>query len=279
MLTALFLSGMATAGPWTRELGSYYVQGGGDVYVPTEYVQKGDDEVAVSDDVFTGHLYTLYAEVGLSPKHPVQLVVSLPFARYRVDFYREDAFKTAEGSVTTNHFQDLRIMPQVALHKDYPIAAAVEIKQPLYSNRTICKQYNVFQEICAIPGHGQNDITPWLLIGGSAKNAPFWAEAGLGYLWRTENFRKWNPGFELVDGLTWQTTTGANLGKSFWMIKTKGVKNFKSDKVTNEYASISPGALFTAWDRVGIDLHVGWEFWANNQSRGVTYGAGVSWFK
>jgi len=277
MLTLLLMSGLADAGPWTRELGSFYVQGGGDVYVPSEYVERGKS-VTVSEDEFTGHLYTLYGEVGVSPKHPVQVVFSVPFARYRVDFEREDPFKTAEGFVTTNRFQDLRIMPQVALHKSAPIAVGVEFKQPLYSNRSICKKYNTFQEICAIPGHGQNDITPWFLLGGSAKNAPFWGEIGVGYLYRTENFHKWNPKIELSDGFTWQTTTGANLGKSFWMIKTKGVKNFKSDKVTNEYASIAPGALFTAWDHVGLDLHVGWEVWANNQSRGVTYGAGVSWF-
>ncbi len=272
------IAGVATAGPWTRDLGSFYLQAGTDVYIPTEYVEQGDTLGGVSDDTFTGHLYTLYGEFGVSPGHPVQVAFSLPFARYRVEFEREDAFRKAVGSVTTNRLQDLRLLPQVALHPDAPIAAGVEFKVPLYSNDSICEDYELFRDVCAVPGHGQTDITPWFLAGGSAKKAPFWGEVGVGYLHRMENFNKWRTEIELVDGITWQTTVGANLGESYWMLKTKGVKNLQRDGITNEYATVTPSALLTAWDHVGVDLHVGWEVWANNQSRGVSYGVGVSWF-
>jgi len=247
------------------------------VYIPSEYVQRGRS-ATVSEDRFTGSLYTLYGEVGLSPAHPIQVVFSVPFARYRVDFEREDAFRTAAGSVTTNRFQDLRIMPQVALHPNAPVAVGLEVKQPLYQNNRVCADYPLFREVCAIPGDGQTDITPWLFAGGSTKDAPFWAELGVGYLHRTENFYKWKTDLEFVDGFTWQTNLGVNLGDSLWMLKTRGVKNIQKDKVTNEFASVAPGALFMFLDHVGLDLHVSWEVWANNQSRGVTYGGGVSWF-
>jgi len=274
---AILLAGLAHAGPWTRDLGSYYVQGGADIYMPSEYVERGR-RAGTSDDTFTGTLYSLYGEVGLSPAHPVQVVFSVPFARYRVDFERDDAFRTATGSVTTNRMQDLRIMPQVALHPEIPVALGVEVKQPMYRNNRVCKEYPIFQEVCAIPGDGQTDITTWVLAGGSTARAPFWGELAVGYLHRTENFYKWNTDLVFVDGFTWQSTVGANLGDSLWMVKTRGVKNLAADKVTNEYASVSPGVLLTFWDQVGLDVHVAWEVWAKNQSRGVTVGAGVSWF-
>jgi len=265
------------AGPWTRDLGSFYVQGGADVYVPAEYVQRGRPARA-TDDRFTGTLYSLYGEVGVSPAHPVQVVFSLPFARYRVDFEREDAFRTAVGSVTTNRLQDLRVMPQVALHPDAPLAVGLEVKQPLYRNGEICSDYAVFGDVCAVPGDGQTDITPWVLAGATAGAAPFWAELGLGYLHRTERFVGWDPDLAFVDGFTWQSNLGVDLGGSLWMLKSRGVKNLARDRVTNEFAAIAPGVLFTFWDHLGLDIHVSWEVWANNQSRGVTYGAGVSWF-
>ncbi|MEO0603813.1 MAG: hypothetical protein AAF211_20415, partial [Myxococcota bacterium] len=70
------VSSLALGGGWTRDQGAAYVKVGSDVYQALRFRLPGEAEDSVGD--YFAHQHGLYAEVGLSRGHPVQLTVSAP---------------------------------------------------------------------------------------------------------------------------------------------------------------------------------------------------------
>lgn len=275
------LWGTALAGPWTRTAGSHYVKGSADYYNTTKYVLPEEDPaLGATGDFgttgFFGHQYSLYGEVGLSKKHPVQISARAPLTISYVDFEDENAIRRVTGTAYTVRLGDLEVMPQVALSKKHPIAAALAVKAPLYGVDSICAD-SVYKDFCGRPGDAQVDLTPWILAGGSFAQGKGWVEGQVGYRHRTEWFRNWTTDRKFVDSVVFGGTLGGQFGSTIGMIRVDGNKNFKRDAFTLESVRVGPQAMFTVWEGLAIEARAAWDVWAMNTSIGFGFGAGISW--
>lgn len=161
----LLFAGAAWAGPWTRDGGGSYVRVGADAFLADQSVLPGIGTTAVVD--FTAATASAYAEVGLPLPWKAMAVASAPLNVGMVTFERRDPFFDGNGDTRVIRMGDLRVGPQVALHSTLPLAAAVEVKIPLYAVDKVCDEETVLRDLCARPGDGQVDVTPSVLAGGS----------------------------------------------------------------------------------------------------------------
>ena len=262
----------AQAGPWTRSEGSFYAKAAADWYDTGSYVSPTAGEVA--DTQYFGHRYGVYGEIGLPTGHPVQLAASLPVVVGRVRFTRRDAFEDLNGTATSTRLGDLTLTPQVALHRELPIAAALEMKLPLYDNGGVCEG-NPWQEYCPWAGDGQVDLTGWVSAGASL-GGKGWTEAAVGYRHRTE----WYPaGFlplSYTDLVTSNATIGLLAGPLALAARADTAVAPAPDKRTSEYFRIGPSLLFDIVENVAIEGRYQHDLWTRNASAGFGFGAGVS---
>ncbi|MEQ1507945.1 MAG: hypothetical protein ABMB14_37300, partial [Myxococcota bacterium] len=184
----------AHAGAWTKDLGAVYAKAGADLYSSLRYVSPFAGEEDPDAASFFGQRYGVYAELGVLPKWRGQLTVSAPVV---VGVHRAeltDALGVVPIRATTARFGDLALAAQVALHPTAPIAAAVELKVPMYTNGGIGADFPLYVDQFPKPGDGQVDVTTWLfagLAGASAGGGSGFAEAGVGWVHRTEWFVGW----------------------------------------------------------------------------------------
>ncbi len=281
LLLATVTSTSAVAGPWTRKQGEHYVKAGADYYTTTKYVLPDEDPALGSTGDFGttgffGHQYSVYGEVGVSDGLPIQIAARLPFTLNYVQFEDENAVRRIDGTAFTARAGDLDLMPQVALSKKHPIAAALQVKIPLYGVDNICED-SVYKDFCGRPGDGQTDFTGWLLAGGAFGGGRFWAEGQVGYRHRTELFRNWKTERTLVDSVAFGGTLGGKAGPVIGMVRLDGNKNFVVDPFTMESVRLGPQAMVTVWEGLAIEARAAWDLWARNASIGFGFGAGVSW--
>lgn len=278
----VLLSSAAMAGPWTKEQGQHYVKAGADWYTALEYAQpaEGSGLGSTGDagtEGFFGHQYSVYGEFGLSKGHPIQIGARVPLALSYVQFKTEDAARLIEGKTFTMRGGDFEITPQVALSRKIPVAAAVTVKIPLYGVDSICQNNMVYRDFCGRPGDGQTDFTFWTLAGGSLLNGKAWVEGWAGYRHRTEFFRNWDTERDLVDSVVFAGTFGAKAGPLIAMARVDGNKNIQKDAFTAEAVRIGPALMLQNKDGWALEGRLAWEPWAENASRGIGFGTGVSW--
>ncbi len=265
----------AHGGAWTKEVGDAYVKGGADVYQALRYVVPGAAE-PVDGGTFFGQQYGVYAEVGVLPPWRGQIAIAAPLTVGTATGTAQDAFGDLELKATSVRMGDLRLLPQIALHKTAPVAAMLEIKIPLYRNGSIGGSSPVFMDFFPIPGDGQLDVTAWLLGGAAPSGATFF-EGGLGYRRRTEAFFGWDTTIEFVDGLTFTGTGGVRGGPVLVMLKADGVVSVATDDVTRQFVTAGPALLVDLASGVAIEARFAGELWARNASQGIGGGLGVSW--
>lgn len=273
LLGSAVLASSATAGPWTKDLGSYYAKGGADGFYALSWQQAGVN--ARNEDQFLGQLYSLYGETGLSKGHPVQVAATLPVSVGTLWFVRRDNGTRATGRATVHRFGDLRLRPQVALHPDKPVALAVEVKIPLYAVDSVCDEDPTFKELCPRPGDGQIDLMPMVLAGGSIGNDGFF-EVGLGYLYRSEWFLGWDTDFQFQDGLVVNTGGGVWTGPLLSMVKVDGTFAPRNDQTSQQFLRAGPAFLLDVAEGVGLEARGQMDLWAVNTARGVGFGVGLS---
>lgn len=297
------LASLAVAGPWTREQGSTYTKAGADYYATTRYILPAESGLGSTGDVgtnaFFGHQYSVYSELGVSDGWPIQVAARLPFTVSDVAFAAEDSVNVLSGDVQSYRMGDFEIMPQVALSRKHPIAAAVQLKLPLYNVDSICEG-SIYLDFCGRPGDGQLDLTGWLLAGGSFFSGKAWAEGQLGYRHRTEVFRNWTTDRAFVDSLAFGGTVGGKIGSRFLaMVRFDGNRNFSGflydkqygdplvqaavdanggeDPFTRQSIGVGPQAMVMLTDHVALEGRASWDVWAQSTSIGVGFGAGISW--
>ncbi len=280
---ALLVPLSASAGPWTKELGQHYVKVGADLFFTTDYVDARNPDTG--DDAgferFLGTNITAYGEVGVFPLWPIQLTVSLPLT-IGVSTFKDTALigQGEVGTTTAVRPGDLRVSVQTSiLRKGFQLAPQIEVKVPLYSNDRVGSRLGPYRQWVAIPGEGQIDITPMMLMGGSipTKAVPLWVEGGVGYRFRTEAFIGWDTDLVLVDSIPFYAAFGLAPGKSWVVIRIDGNKNIKADEVTREAVTLGPSVGVTVWKGLAIEARIAGDLVANNAPRGISAGLGVSW--
>jgi hypothetical protein len=163
------------------------------------------------------------------------------------------------------------------LKKGFQLRPGIDLKIPLYSNDSIGGEFDTWSQAFPMPGEGQIDVTAWLLMGSSIPKAPVFVQGGVGYRHRTEHFIGWDTDLEFVDGLPFTATVGATFGPFLGMLQLDGIKNFRKDETTAEHVGLGFSAFVTVWKGLAIEARVAGDVWANNTSRGVSFGTGLSW--
>ena len=268
----------AEAGAWTRSFGDHYVKLGADFYKAISYVDPATGEEVSGLDFF-GQQYSLYGEVGVLPWWPLQIGVLLPVSVGTLSFTDDNLFAEGERArATSARLGDLRVSVQTSiLKKGFQLSPAIELKIPLYSNDSIGSEFDTWSQAFPMPGEGQIDVTAWLLMGSSIPKAPVFVQGGVGYRHRTEHFIGWDTDLEFVDGLPLTATVGATFGRFLGMLQLDAIKNFREDETTAENVSLGFSAFVTVWKGLAVEARVAGDVWANNTSRGVSFGAGLSW--
>lgn len=274
LLAALLLPSVALAGPWTKNFGEAYAKLGADYYVPLSYYDPALDNAGT----FFGQTYSAYAEVGVLPWHPVQLGVLIPYQISRLSFEPDTGFAPGLARATTARFGDLRATLQVAiLHSTVQLAAACEVKVPMYHNDTVGDGFGAWADRFPRVGDGQVDVTPMVLIGGSIPKSPVWLEGTVGYRVRTEAFIGWDIDAVLVDSVVFRATIGAHVDRAYIMVQLDGNKNVAVDEVSREGVALGPALLLDLYKGLAWELRFAGEPWARNGSQGLSFGTGLSW--
>lgn len=272
----------ALAGPWTKAQGEHYVKAGADFYHTTKFILPREIDGLLSTGVFGtkgffGQQYSVYAEVGVSDGHPIQLAVRAPVALSTVQFEDETNTRSLSGTTFTARGGDLELAPQIALSRKVPVALQLQVKIPLYGVDAICPE-SVYRDYCGRPGDGQTDFTGMLLAGGSLLKGRAWVEGWAGYRHRTELFRDWDTDRTLVDSVVFSGVLGGKLGSpAIVMLRLDGNKNLVEDPYTLQAVRAGPAAMFFVWRGLALEARAAWDLWARNTSKGVGFGTGISW--
>jgi hypothetical protein len=282
-LLLLCLPGLASAGPWTKALGEHYVKVGADLFYTTDYTDarttNDDNRAGVSQ--FVGAAVNLYGEVGVFPLWPIQLTLSIPLTIGTSTFFDEALIGQGEtGRATGVRQGDLRVALQTSiLRKGFQLAPSIEVKIPTYGNDSVGKGLGPFRQWVPIPGDGQIDITPMVLMGGSipTPTVPLWVEGGIGYRFRTEAFIGWDTDTVFVDGVPFYASFGAAPGRAWIVVRVDGLKNIKEDEVSREFVTVGPSVGVTVWKGLAIEARLAGDLAAKNAPRGISAGIGVSW--
>ncbi|MEZ4239570.1 MAG: hypothetical protein R3F59_26120 [Myxococcota bacterium] len=204
-----------------------------------------------------------------------------------------DPLGTVPLRATARRLGDLRVAGQIALHPKLPISAALEAKIPMYANGHVGDDYPIYQEVFPKPGDGQVDLTGWVYAGASPLPKTF-AEAGLGYLHRTEAFVGWNEAarrrslasdplstgkteLTFTDGLVFTAKAGRQIGKVLPIAGVEGQLAFDPSRWTRQYVALYGLALIDVAPGLAIEPSVKGEIWAKSASQGLMGSLGVSW--
>jgi hypothetical protein len=272
---------LAWGGAWTRELGQAYTKAEAAGYLAPRVRVPGDDED--SGGRYTALQLSAYAEAGLLSAHPLQLSVSAPLVAgwHRTEIF--DVFGAVPVRASTVRAGDLRVAMQGALSRRLPVSAAIEAKVPMYANGSVGDSLPTHAQLFPLPGDGQVDVTAWL-FGGAAGDGWF-AEAGLGYLHRTEQFVGWDTELRAADGGRGLLKGGWGVGQGWligwldgqwaWRTEIDGV----DDSFTRQFLALGLSAAVPLNDdgRWALEPRLGAELATRNASQGVSAGLGLSW--
>ncbi|MCA9672688.1 MAG: hypothetical protein KC503_44140, partial [Myxococcales bacterium] len=190
----------ATAGPWSRDSGSFYAKVGQTAFYSGSFVDiSGTVVEGVSNLSF---ITSAYGEVGIY--RGLQVAASVPLT------YSCNDFGSGGGEFCNTSAGDLLVALQYQLPKQLlkPLVLAVrtDLKIPLYSNNNS----DPFEH--PRPGDAQIDVTFWLSAGASFGSLPLYAFAEVGYRVRTEAFiGDTPPDREFFDGVVLSTQVGYKL--------------------------------------------------------------------
>lgn len=276
-LLLLLAPATARAGAWTKGFGDFYAKIGHDWYGALRFVQTDGTEV---DARYVGAQHSVYAEVGILPVHPLQLLVHVPVSMGSVSFADPRWLPDGRGTALTTRLGDLRLGLQgsvvpPAVREHFQLALAFDAKIPLYDNGDVGKDHGYWGRYFANPGDGNVDFTGMVRLGASIPGSPLWFEVGVGYRHRADLFVGFDPSYRYVDGIPVEVTLGANLGKVLVILDAGGVSNVARDDVTREWLALGLSALVPLPHGMGLQARVGGEPWARNASQGIAGSFGM----
>jgi hypothetical protein len=272
MIVSLVAS--AHAGAWTRELGDLYAKAGADYYAAVRYRAPG--EAVDSTGSYMGQQYGVYAEVGVLPGWKGQLTVALPLVVGTHATTWIHPFGSEDLRASTIRTGDLRLAAQVALHPQWPLALAVDLEVPTYRNGTVGEKYPRYQPLFPKPGEGQLDVGAMVYGGGTPWDGGF-AEVGVGFVHRTEQFTGWDTTMELSDGARFVAKAGRRLGSVLPVLTVDGTISPSPTPYTRSAVAVSASALWDVAPGLAVEPRVMGEVWARNASQGLGGGLGISY--
>jgi len=276
ILVAALAAQVASAGGWTKELGSAYAKVGGDVYAAARFVAPGNSEPVTGGSYF-GQQYSVYAEAGVLRSYPVQVSISAPFIVGIQSSQVFDAMGQVQLRAMTSRLGDLRPAVQLALSKKVPLAFALEAKIPLYSNDTVGAATPEFTALYPKPGDGNLDFTGWV-YGGAAPWDDTFFEAGIGYQVRTEVFVGWDTNLTFADSVRFVGKGGHVFGPVIPIVSVEGTLagGGPEAEFTRQSVAVGLNALIDTGRGFAIEPRFSAEVWARSASQGLGGGVGLS---
>lgn len=271
----------AAAGAWSREGGSVYAKVEAGAYVAGNYIDPRTEEPVTGR--FVGQRYSLYAEVGLLPWHPVQLSLSLPLLTVGTLWFGDERRfgPDAEAKATTARAGDLEVALQASLlpaKLPLKLSASAGVKVPMYANDRVGEDFGAWQAAFPLPGDGQVDVTGLLLAGGAVpgKVAP-WFEGGVGYRHRTEAFVDYTTTRSFVDGIPFSVVVGLKLPRGYLLARADGLFNLEEDDDTREGLVAAVQGAVELGRGFALEGRFAGEPWVRGASQGISFGLGLSW--
>lgn len=271
----LLLAGAAAwAGAWTKGEGEAYAKLGADGYVASGFV---DPLTGLPDDVsYAGWQPSLYAEVGLPTRVPLQATLSVPVSVGTITFDADGAPGGGVGKATTVRAGDLRLGAQLGVPTARgALSVALEGKVPLYDIDSVGLKYFLLREFFPRPGDGNVDLTGLVQAGTSSSRG--WAELAFGARARLPTEYQGRR-VTFADGGVLRAKLGLRLGPVAALIEADTFfHGVPDDTITREWLTAGAGALWTVSEGWGVEARVSRDLWARNGAKGTGFGGGVSW--
>lgn len=281
LLLLLAAPSTARAGAWSREGGSVYAKVEAGAYIADTYIDPRTEEPV--EGRFVGQRYSLYAEVGLLPWHPVQLSVSLPFLTVGTLWFQDERRfgPDAEAKATSARPGDLELALQASLlppSLPVKLSGSVGVKVPMYSNDEVGAEFGIWQPAFPQPGDGQVDVTGLVLVGGAVPGdvAP-WFEGGVGYRHRSEAFVNYTTARSFVDGIPVSVVVGLKLPHGYVLGRADGLFNVEPDDDTREGLVVAVQGAVELGRGFAVEGRFAGEPWVSGASQGISFGLGLSW--
>lgn len=271
----LLTAAPAWAGPWTKDLGHFYVKLNEGIFSSDTFVNA--DGLAQSDGTsYLGATTSLYFEVGIWKG--VQITGLLPYtvgtnSRNTGSGNGRHARRAGGGDLLLG----LQASPPWRL--PLPLAVRLEFKLPLYDVTDRPTGVTELDNLFPALGDGQVDVTLWLAAGGSLPG-PFYAWGEVGYRFRTEAFLGDRPtdGRSFVDSLAWLGQVGWTFyGRMVLAANFIGVVALADDLYTKSYITLGPALYLPVWRGLALEASFDPIIYARNSAPGLSFGFGVSY--
>jgi hypothetical protein len=259
----------AHAGPWTKDLGHFYVKLNEGFFFSDSFIDASGRTVTGTD--YLGITTSVYFEVGLWKGLQIQGL--LPHTVGTNSFKDGTNTRRVGGSDML-----LGLQAQIPVPIKLKLAARVEAKIPLYDigKTTGTGLDNLFPAL----GDGQLDMTIWLAFGGGIPKLPVYAWGEVGYRFRTEAFIGEGPSDDrsFVDSIAWLGQVGWTFYKRMIvLVNFIGVMAVKSDPYTKSWITVGPALYLPVYKGLAIEANVDPIVYARNSAPGMSFAFGLSY--
>ncbi|MBA2664534.1 MAG: hypothetical protein H0U74_19760 [Bradymonadaceae bacterium] len=253
----------ASAGPWTKSSGEFYVKFGESFYMADAF-RNADGELVAGTDYFSATTY-LYGEFGLM--NGLHIHGYLPFVV---------AQNQLGGEVYSDRgFGDAMLGIQASpLKLAFPTAVRLDAKIPLYSGDI--SGPNALQTPAR--GDAQLDLTAWLSAGAGFNTIPLFFFADVGYQHRTSLTLSDTARGPFSDGLVFAAQAGYWLfdDRAIISLNTSGLMALQEDTVSKSYVTVGPSLFIPLNHFIAMEADAYWTPYSRNSAAGWSFGLGVS---
>lgn len=260
----------ALAGPWTKNLGEFYVKLGQSFFFSDSFrdsagnLQQGID--------YLGATTSVYYEVGVWKGlhlwgYLPYMVATNSFADDNTSWMRASGGDALLGVQYSPHFLPVPL----------PLAVKLEFKVPFYDLNGV---EGAYLSRFPAPGDGQLDITLWLSAGGGLDAIPLYFFGEVGYRIRTEAFVGTGPfAASYVDGFVFFASVGYTFFERVVLaLNTGGVIPVKGDTRSKGYVTFGPALYVPVWKGLAAEASFDPMLYTNdNASPGLGFTVGLSY--
>jgi hypothetical protein len=266
----LALARPAAAGPWTKNMGEFYVKAGEGFFLANSFrdaaggLRPGVDYLSATT--------SLYFEVGVY--NGLHVWGYLPYVVADNTFADSTRWRRASGGDAK---VGLQYTPRF-FALPFPAAMKLELKVPLYNANGVGVggRYDTY---FPAPGDGQLDVTFWLSAGGSLGSFPLFFFAEVGYQLRTEAFvGAGDFDAEFGDGFAFYAQVGYTLFDSAVLaVNSGGVIPFDAGSYTKGYVTLGPSIYVPIWKGLAAEASFNPMIYTNtNAAPGIGFSLGLS---
>ena len=261
----LLLPAPASAGPWTKDLGQFYLKLGESLFFADAY-RGADGQLVEGETTYLGVSTSLYYEVGVYKG--LHLWGYLPYLVAQNNFQKSG--RSTLNASGGDALLGVQYSPPFTLL--FPAALKLEIKVPLYEVAEIPIGF-------AAPGDGQLDFAFFVSAGGSLGKVPLFFYGELGYRLRSDVFVGQSSGASFGDGLAYFASVGYTLWERLTVsLNSGGSLPFDSGQATKGYVTLGPAVYVVLWRGLAAEASFDPMIYTNqNASPGFGFSLGVSY--